>query len=148
MNARTEIIDHAIIERCLAQIAAWQGWVPEPPPSTRQPIYAIELQGPGDSDIRRLRGILKTLLRRYAFRCIAAREVVAQAHAGAPSALHDAPRRAPVAVRITREDKAWLVVVGAHGWLHGDKRSALADAQWLAGNFGLPVRRANREDSA
>jgi hypothetical protein len=139
MNARTDqtIIDHALIERCLSQIAAWQGWVPELPPSTpRQSIYVIELQGPGEGDIRRLRAILKTLLRRYDFRCVAAREVCAT-----PQPPSRPRRRAPVAVRITQQNKAWLVVVGAHGWLHGDERSALADARWLAGNFGLPIRR-------
>jgi hypothetical protein len=138
-NIDRTIIDRAIIEKCLAQIAAWQGWEPEPPSSAHQPTYVIELQGPGDGDIRRLRAILKTLLRRYDYRCVAAHEVVAQAQAGAPS--QGAPRRRPVAVRITREGKAWLVVVGAHGWLHGDERSALADARWLSDNHGLPIRK-------
>jgi hypothetical protein len=27
-----------------------------------------------------------------------------------------------------------------HGWLHGDRRSALEDAHWLAWNLGLPIR--------
>jgi hypothetical protein len=141
MNPRTDqtIIDHAIIERCLAQIAAWTGWEPEPPSSARQPTYVIELHGTGTDDIRRLRAILKRLLRDHNFRCIGAREVCATPPAARP--LHAASRRTPVAVRITREDKAWLVVVGAHGWLHGDERSALADARWLASNFGLPIRR-------
>ena len=65
------------------------------------------------------------------------------------SPLHDVPCRAPAAVCITREDKAWLVVAGAHGWLHGDERSALDDARWLADNFGgLPIRRDDPEGPA
>jgi hypothetical protein len=56
-----------------------------------------------------------------------------------------AARRAPAAVRITREGRAWLVGVGAHGWLHGDEASALGDARWLSQNFGLPIRRDDRE---
>jgi hypothetical protein len=39
-----------------------------------------------------------------------------------------------------RDGAGWLVCARNHGWLHGDRRSALADAQWLANNFGLPVR--------
>jgi hypothetical protein len=34
----------------------------------------------------------------------------------------------------------WLVLAGSHGWSHGDQRSALTDAQWLAANHGLPIR--------
>jgi hypothetical protein len=42
----------------------------------RGPIYAIRLQArPGAGTIRDLRLILKTLLRRHGFRCVAAREV-------------------------------------------------------------------------
>jgi hypothetical protein len=50
------------------------------------------------------------------------------------------PRR--TAVWITQEDGAWLVLAGAHGWLHGDYPEALADARWLARNLALPIRRA------
>ena len=45
-------------------------------------------------------------------------------------------------VRVLREDAAWLVLAGSHGWLHGDYRTAQADAQWLADNLGVPIRRA------
>jgi hypothetical protein len=139
------IIDHAIIERCLAQIAAWSGWeVPCSATSVGRPTFVIELQGSGTDDIRRLRAILKTLLRRYEFRCIGAREVCVVPPA---SPLRAAALRRTVAVRITQDDGGWLVVVGAHGWLHGNERSALADARWLAGNFDLPIRRDNREGS-
>jgi hypothetical protein len=34
----------------------------------------------------------------------------------------------------------WLVLVGAHGWLHGDYDTAVEDARWLARNNGLPIR--------
>jgi hypothetical protein len=30
--------------------------------------------------------------------------------------------------------------VGEHGWSHGDRYSATADVEWLARNFGLPIR--------
>jgi hypothetical protein len=45
-------------------------------------------------------------------------------------------------VWVLREDAAWLVLAGSHGWLHGDYHTARADAQWLAQNLGLPVRSA------
>jgi hypothetical protein len=50
------------------------------------------------------------------------------------------PPRRSAAIRIIREDDGWLVLTGAHGWLHGDAKSARSDAQWLAQNLSLPVR--------
>jgi hypothetical protein len=41
-----------------------------------------------------------------------------------------------------REGDGWLVLANSHGWLHGDRRAALADARWLARNLKLPVREA------
>jgi len=35
---------------------------------------------------------------------------------------------------------AWLVLARDAGWIHGDYRSALADAEWMARNLGLPIR--------
>jgi hypothetical protein len=36
---------------------------------------------------------------------------------------------------------AWLVLLpNGHGWLHGDLDAALDDAEWLAENFGWPIR--------
>jgi hypothetical protein len=133
------IIDHAMIARCLADINSWNGWSPEPPPSVRRPIYVLKLQANQDgSGIRSLRQLLKMLGRHHGLRCIDAREEQPlEAYRDDVLCLP----RAPATVRITREDKAWLVVVGSHGWLHGDQRSALADARWLADNFGLPIRR-------
>jgi hypothetical protein len=40
----------------------------------RRPTYVIELRGRDAGDIRHLRAILKTLLRRHRLRCVAARE--------------------------------------------------------------------------
>jgi hypothetical protein len=51
------------------------------------------------------------------------------------------PMRRAACVRLLREtDGAWLVLAYEHGWLHGDRCAALADAQWLGRNLGLPVR--------
>jgi hypothetical protein len=49
------------------------------------------------------------------------------------------PERGPFAVRIEREDSAWLVVARDHGWLHGSRREALADAERIARGFGVVV---------
>jgi hypothetical protein len=47
----------------------------------------------------------------------------------------------PAAVwMLQAREGGWLVLARGHGWLHDDRRSALADAQWLSNNFGLPVR--------
>jgi hypothetical protein len=42
-------------------------------------------------------------------------------------------------VCVQREDSAWLVRVGSNGWLHGSRRAALEDAQWLAANFNSRI---------
>jgi hypothetical protein len=39
-----------------------------------------------------------------------------------------------------RDGDGWFVLARGHGWLHGDRCSALRDAHWLARNLGLPVR--------
>jgi len=39
-----------------------------------------------------------------------------------------------------RSESGWLVLHGAHGWLHGDYDTAVEDARWLARNNGLPIR--------
>jgi hypothetical protein len=49
------------------------------------------------------------------------------------------PRRSAV-VWVIPEGKGWLVVSGSHGWLHGSRRDADRDAQWLGRNLGLPIR--------
>jgi hypothetical protein len=48
------------------------------------------------------------------------------------------------AVWLMRDGDAWLVLAGAHGWLHGDWSSAVADAQWMELNLGVPVRSTRR----
>jgi hypothetical protein len=50
------------------------------------------------------------------------------------------PPRCSHAIWITREDTAWIVLAGAHGWLHGSRSDALATARWLARNLGFPIR--------
>ena len=45
------------------------------------------------------------------------------------------PPRRLAAVWILPLESGWLVLHGAHGWLHGDYRDALTDAEWLAANF-------------
>jgi hypothetical protein len=37
----------------------------------------------------------------------------------------------------------WLVLApGGHGWAHGQKENAEADARWLSENFNMPIRSA------
>ena len=44
------------------------------------------------------------------------------------------------AIRIVREDDAWLVLAArGHGWLYGSRSEASANAYWLAKNHGVPV---------
>jgi hypothetical protein len=50
------------------------------------------------------------------------------------------PPRRFAAIRIVRDVDGWLVLAGAHGWIHGDAKSARRDAQWLSQNLLLPVR--------
>jgi hypothetical protein len=51
------------------------------------------------------------------------------------------PRRLrAICILPLREAAGWLVLHGAIGWLHGDYSDAIADAQWLAKNTGLPIR--------
>jgi hypothetical protein len=49
------------------------------------------------------------------------------------------PLRRVASVLVVRErgGNGWLVLAGAHGWLHGDWRSAVADAHWLGGISGF-----------
>jgi hypothetical protein len=54
------------------------------------------------------------------------------------------PARRSSCVWLLRENGGgWLVLVGSHGWHHGDHRTALDDARWLSANLGgLPIRRS------
>jgi len=47
--------------------------------------------------------------------------------------------RGPFAVRIEREDEAWLVTCRGYGWLHGSRREALLEAGELARGFGVSM---------
>jgi hypothetical protein len=47
------------------------------------------------------------------------------------------PTRNAAAIFIAKVvDGEWLVLARDHGWLHGDRRAALADAHWLRWNLG------------
>jgi hypothetical protein len=52
------------------------------------------------------------------------------------------PMRNASAVFVMAAEDGWWVLVRQHGWLHGNYGDALEDAQWLAKNFGLPIREA------
>jgi hypothetical protein len=49
------------------------------------------------------------------------------------------PERGPFNVRVECEDTAWRVVARDHGWLHGSRHEALADAERIASGFGVAV---------
>ncbi len=51
------------------------------------------------------------------------------------------PARRAMCVWLLEDDGGWLVLAHGHGWLHGCFQDALADARWLARNFGLAIRR-------
>jgi hypothetical protein len=53
------------------------------------------------------------------------------------------PERGRFAVRIEHEDAAWLVICRDHGWLHGSRDTALADAKQIASGFGVAVEVVN-----
>jgi hypothetical protein len=50
------------------------------------------------------------------------------------------PMRRSLAVWITRDGPAWLVLAREHGWLFGSRVEADAEARWLSGNLGFPIR--------
>jgi hypothetical protein len=58
------------------------------------------------------------------------------------------PMRRSLAIWITRDGPAWIVLAGEHGWLHGSRDEAAADARWLARNLGLPLRDLAEEAAA
>jgi hypothetical protein len=41
---------------------------------------------------------------------------------------------------LTENEGEWIVLAGENGWLHGDLFDAIADAQWMSTNCGLPIR--------
>jgi len=54
------------------------------------------------------------------------------------------PPRRSAAIRIVSEGTAWLVLAREHGWLHGSRAEAIADAQWLVPNLGIPIHGSER----
>jgi hypothetical protein len=54
------------------------------------------------------------------------------------------PSRSRAICIIPGSDDPWLVLAGSHGWVHSNYASATEDAQWLADNFGLPIRDETR----
>jgi hypothetical protein len=62
----------------------------------------------------------------------------------APSNVLAFPPRGPFAVRIEREQTAWLVICRDHGWLHGDRQAAVEEALELARGYLVSVVVGNR----
>ena len=51
------------------------------------------------------------------------------------------PARNAAAIFVTpAREGGWIVIAREHGWLHGDARSAFANARWLSENLALPIR--------
>jgi hypothetical protein len=50
------------------------------------------------------------------------------------------PRRSCAVVIVREHDGGWLVLAGAHGWLHGSILDTRHEAFWLSRNLGLPIR--------
>jgi len=48
---------------------------PQRPRIQRRPVYLLRLESLRGTDVRGLRAVLKTLLRRHGFRCVSAEEV-------------------------------------------------------------------------
>src|SRR5262245_39612394 len=99
-----------------------------PPP----PVYLARLQfqrGNGN-EIARLRLALKFLLRVYGLRCISIRGDSPMTESR--SYQHDSVVTAPIARIVPERDGGWLVLTHrGHGWLCGDRRSAIREKQWL-----------------
>jgi hypothetical protein len=49
-------------------------------------------------------------------------------------------RIASILVVRERDGDGWLALVGSHGWLFGSRADAIAEARWLANNFGISGR--------
>jgi hypothetical protein len=48
-------------------------------------------------------------------------------------------RVASILVVRERDGAGWLALAGSHGWVFGSRADAVAEARWLARNFGLPI---------
>jgi len=49
-------------------------------------------------------------------------------------------RRAAAIFIVCADEGGWLALAGSHGWLFGSWHEAQAEATWLAGNLGIPIR--------
>jgi hypothetical protein len=49
------------------------------------------------------------------------------------------PQRRQLSIRIEREEPAWLVIRGEHGWLFGCRREAVLEARELARQDGVGI---------
>jgi hypothetical protein len=49
------------------------------------------------------------------------------------------PPRGPFTVSVRSDADGWLVIAKSYGWLHVDQREAIADAEYVAGTFGVAV---------
>jgi hypothetical protein len=68
-------------------------------------------------------------------------KTIATPGAAGNSAIRFPHRRIAAVFVFCEEDGPWLVLgPRGHGWAHGDRHVARADAEWLAHNFGLPIR--------
>jgi hypothetical protein len=57
------------------------------------------------------------------------------------------PQRTPFTVRVEREHKeaVWLVIARRHGWIHGNRREAIAEAKKIANKFGVSIEVASHD---
>jgi hypothetical protein len=54
----------------------------------------------------------------------------------------------PTHVRVVRaREGGWLVLCRSHGWLHGNRDAALADARWIAAGYGVRLIAPDRDVS-
>lgn len=58
---------------------------------------------------------------------------------GSAEVIRFPPRRSP-SIWVMRDAESWLVVARDHGWRHGSRADAAADAAFLSGNLQMPVR--------
>ena len=87
------------------------------------------LPAPGTDAIRNLRHAVKRLKRSYALTCTGMTRT---------AGILKFPPRAIILSEAP--EGGWLVLTPrGHGWLHGSRRDAFADARWFGRNHGLDV---------
>jgi hypothetical protein len=40
---------------------------------------------------------------------------------------------------VPANEGGWMVLCRSHGWLHGDRNTAVEDARWIAAGYGTRV---------